>query len=115
MPLTSEQFGELDGLCLEKLAAVSFGLNKRPRVILDGIRFRIDKRLPISAKQRSAMYAICYRYREQLCDAKLVARTMIAKAELEQAVAEETRTTRPQIRAWAAPPDLFGKADRPAE
>ena len=101
--VTPEIFAELDRLCLDKLKPVSFGLQNSADRILKGITFRMAHNQPLSWRQRTAMYQICYRYRRQIGDTKFIARVLIAKAEADPLAEEEYRNAgRSHIRAWAA-------------
>jgi len=108
--MTPKAFAELDALCVRKLAPVSFGLQNRADSIMKGIAFQLDKKQPVSWRQRVAMYSICYRFRRQIGDMAFIARVLIAKAEADPlAEGERHRQGRPQIRAWAAG-NLFEKS-----
>jgi hypothetical protein len=99
--MTEVAFAALDALCLKKLAHVSFGLQNSADRIVTGITFRLGNKQPISWKQRTALYAICYRYRRQIGDTPFIAKVLIARAEADpHAELERQAEHRPKVRAW---------------
>ena len=108
--ITEAEFAALDVLCLARLLAVKFVFHDDAARLVDGFRVAIDKKRPVSWKQRTGLYGLFYRYRVQIADVKLVARVMIAKAEADPLAELESRhrSRSPSIRAWAAP-NPFGR------
>lgn len=110
--ISEQGFATLDRLCVTKLQTVSFGAYNQSARIVQGIQHALTVGVGITVPQRLALYRLCWRFRKQLDDTKLIARTLIAAAVLEELVDVERREVeRPRVRAWrAAAPvvDLFG-------
>lgn len=110
MPRAGEPLSDLDKVCIRALANVSFGLNKTPERIERSLKTAMERSLEVSAKQRRALYAICWRYRKQL-NAELVPKITIALAELASVAAfEQYESEAPRIRVCRADAgDLFSQ------
>lgn len=112
--ISEQGFAALDRLCVEKLKAVSFGAYNQSERIVRGAEHALTTGVGVSVHQRITIYRMCWRFRKQIDDHKLIARVLIAAAVLEELVDVERREVeRPRVRAWrAAAPvvDLFGAA-----
>ena len=101
--MTPEAFAELDRQCVAKLMLVQFGTLKVEARTFEIVQFRVDKKLPISWRQRVELYQLCYRLKDQIADNKFLARVLIGKAEADPlAGAERRQLGRPSVRTWAA-------------
>jgi hypothetical protein len=102
MPRAGEPLSDFDKTCVRALRGVGFGLNRNAGRIAQTLDTAMERELEISARQRHALYAICWRYRRQLA-VKLQAKVAIALAELSSVAAfEQYESETPRIRAFRA-------------
>lgn len=93
----------LDRQCVDRLKPIRFGLYSSSGRIMTGIEAAMGKGMELSARQRLAMYAICWRYRVQIGDPKFTAQVLIVERVLvEHADVAELQANNVAVRAWRA-------------
>lgn len=91
----------LDRQCVEKLKGVRFGAYSSTERVMEGIRATLSAGMPLSDRQRLALYAICWRYRGQIGDLAFTARVLIVERLLiEMSEVIQLGVDRPKVRAW---------------
>jgi hypothetical protein len=92
---------DLDRQCLQRLKPVRFGLYSFGTRTMSTIRTVMAQGVELSPRQRLAMYALCWRYRDVIADARFTARVLIAERKLvERAEVTELLDSSVSVRAW---------------
>jgi hypothetical protein len=92
---------DLDRQCIARLKPVRFGVYSSAARIMSTIGHCLAAGTELTPRQRLAMYALCWRYREQIADAKFTARVLIVeRLAVEHAEVTELLHTNVSVRAW---------------